>query len=118
MPARTAAWLNVTGCPAAASSAQAASTRARSSCCWSAGMGLGDEQVEPFDEAAVPGGLVAPAAGLRVGGEGFGIDPLQLQHGQEAGLGAEVRAVLADVGVSARALGGGAQAVAAGEPGL
>src|SRR5215831_12954875 len=110
-----ATWLKVTGCPAAASSAQAASTRASSS---SAGMGLVDEQVEPFDEAAVPGGLVAPAAGLRVGGEGFGVDPLQLQHWQEAGLGAEVRAVLADVGVSAGALRGGAQAVAAGEPGL
>ena len=41
-----------------------------------------------------------------------------LQHGQEAGPGAEVRAVLADVGVSAGALGGGAQAVAAGQPGL
>ena len=74
-------------------------------------MGLGDEKVEPFDEAAVPGGFVAPAASLSVG-------PLQLQHWQEAGLGAEVRAVLADVGVGAGALRGGAQAVAAGEAGL
>src|SRR6516165_11162776 len=118
MAARAATWLNVTGCPAAASSAQAASTRARSSCCWSAGMGLGDEKVEPFDEAAVPGGFVAPAASLSVGGEGLSVGPLQLQYWQEAGLGAEVRAVLADVGVGAGALRGGAQAVAAGEAGL
>src|SRR5215470_2870327 len=104
------------GCPAVASPAQAASTRACSS--WSAGIGLGDEQVEPVDEAAVAGGFLAPAAGGGVGGEGFGVGALQLQHGQEAGLGAEVRAVLADVGISARALGGGAQAVAASEPGL
>src|SRR5437667_6255126 len=95
MRARAATSANVTGCPAAASSAQAASTRACSS--WSAGMGLGDEQVEPFDEAAVPGGFVAPAAGLRVGGECFGVGALQLQYGQEAGPGAEVGAVFADV---------------------
>jgi hypothetical protein len=43
----------------------------------SAGMGLGDEQVEPFDETAVPGGLLAPAAGLSVGSERFGVDFLQ-----------------------------------------
>src|SRR5947207_12708193 len=114
MPARAATWPKVTGCPAAASSAQAASTRASSS--WSAGMGLGDERIEAFDEAAVAVGLAAPAAGGGVGGEGFGVGALQLKHRQEAGLGAEVRAVLADVGVSARALGGGAQAVAAGQP--
>ena len=84
----------------------------------SAGIGLGDEHVESFDEAAVAGGFLAPAAGLGVGGERFGVGALQLQDGQEAGLGAEVRAVLADVGVGAGALRGGAQAVAAGEPGL
>src|SRR5215471_15625571 len=116
MRARAATSAKVTGCPAAASSAQAASILASWS--WSAGMGLGDEQVEPVDEAAVAGGLVAPAAGGGVGGERFGVGALQLQHRQEAGLGAEVRAVLADVGVGARALGGGAQAVAAGQPGL
>src|SRR6266581_3816191 len=116
MRARAATSAKVTGCPAAASSAQAASTRVSSS--WSAGIGLGDEQVEPFDEAAVPGGFLAPAAGLRVGGERFGVGALQLQHRQEAGPGAEARAVLADVGVSAGALGGGAQAVAACQPGL
>src|SRR6266566_8749628 len=107
MRARAATSANVTGCPAAASSAQAASTRACSS--WSAVMGLVDEQVEPVEEAAVAGGFLAPAAGGGVGGEGLGVGALQLQHGQEAGLGAEVRAVLADVGVGARALGGGAQ---------
>src|SRR5438477_9542536 len=101
MRARAATSAKVTGCPAAASSAQAASTRVSSP--GSAGMGLGDEQVEPFDEAAVPGGFGAPAAGLRVGGERFGVGALQLQHRQEAGLGAEARAVLADVGVSAGA---------------
>src|SRR6516162_5306458 len=116
MRARAATSLNVTGCPAAARSAQAASTRVSWS--WSAGMGLGDEQVEPFDEAAVPGGLLAPAAGLRVGSERFGVGPLQLQYRQEAGIGAEAGAVLADVGVSAGALRCGAQAVAAGEAGL
>src|SRR6266571_1053892 len=112
MRARAATSLNVTGCPAAASSAQAVSTRVSSS--WSAGIGVGDEQVEPFEEAAV-GGFLAPAAGGGVGGEGLGVGALQLQHGQEAGFVAEVRAVLADVGVGARALGGGAQAVPAGD---
>src|SRR6266566_6377626 len=116
MRARAATSANVTGCPAAASSAQAASTRVSSS--WSAGIGLGDEQVEPFEEAAVAGGFGAPAAGGGVGGEGFGVGALQLQYRQEAGLGAEVRAVLADVGVGARSLGGGTQAVPAGETGL
>src|SRR6266702_3051647 len=118
MPARAATWPKVTGLPPAARAAQAASALAISPGCRSAGMGLGDEQVEPFDEAAVPGGLVAPAALLGVGGEGFGVGALQLEHGQEAGLGAEVRAVLADVGVGAGALDGGAQAVPAGQPGL
>src|SRR6266487_5268699 len=116
MRARAATSANVTGCPASASSAQAASTRACSS--WSAGMGLVNEQVEPFDEAAVPGGLVAPAAGGGVCGERFSVGALQLQYRQEACLGAEVRAVLADVGVSAGTLGGGAQAVASGQPGF
>src|SRR5438128_8048 len=116
MRARAAISRKVTGCPAAASSAQAASTRVSSS--WSAGIGLVDEKVEPFDEAAVAGGFLAPAAGGGVGGERFGVGPLQLQHRQEAGPGAEVRAVLADAGISAGALGGGAQAVAAGQPGL
>src|SRR5260370_12577413 len=97
--ARAATSPNVTGRPAAASPAQAASTRVSSSC--SAGTGLGDEQVEPVEEAAVAGGLVAPAAAGGVGGQGLGVGALQLQHGQEAGFVAEVRAVLADVGVGA-----------------
>src|SRR5437867_10717284 len=109
MRASTATALNVMGCPVAVSSAQAASARVRWP--WSAGIGLADQQVEPFGEAAVAGGLGAPAAGGGVGGEGFGIGSLQLQDGQEAGVVAEVRAVLADVGVGARSLGGGAQAV-------
>jgi hypothetical protein len=103
-------------CPAAASSAQAASTRACSS--WSAGTGVGDEQVEPVDEARVPGGFGAPAAGGGVGGERFGVGPLQLHDQQEAGVGMEVRTMLADVGVGAGALGGGAQAIAVDQPGL
>src|SRR6266571_4009034 len=80
------------GCPVAASSAQAASARVRWS--WSAGIGLADKQVEPSEEAAVTGGFLTPAAGLGVGGEGFGVGPLQLQDGQEAGVVAEVRAEL------------------------
>ena len=55
-------------------------------------MGLVDERIEAFDEAAVAGGFLAPAAGVGVGGEGFGVGPLELEDGQEAGLGAEVRA--------------------------
>ena len=74
----------------------------------SAGIGLADEQVEPVQEAAVAGGLVAPAAFGGVGGESFGVDSLQLQHREKGGVVAEVRAVLADVGVGARSLGGGA----------
>src|SRR6266436_9878325 len=116
MRARAAISRKVTGCPAAASAAQAASTRVSSS--WSAGIGLGDEQVEPFEEAAVAGGFVAPAGRGGVGGEGFGVGALQWHDGQEAGVVAEVRAVLADIGVGARALGGGAQAVPAGETGF
>jgi len=59
----------------------------------------------------VPVGFGGPAAGGGVSGEGFGVDALSGQHSQVAGVGAEVRAVLADVGVLAGALGLGAQAV-------
>jgi hypothetical protein len=52
---------------------------------------VGDKQIEPVDEAGVPGGFGAPAAG-------GGVGPPQLHDQQEAGVGAEVRAVLADVG--------------------
>src|ERR1035441_3993180 len=86
MRARAATSANVTGCPAAASSAQAPWTRACSS--WSAGIGPGDEQVEPFDEAAVAGGFLAPAAGPGVGGERFGVGALQVEDRQGGGLGA------------------------------
>src|SRR6266851_8501606 len=116
MRARVAMSLKMTGCPDALSSAQAASTRVSLS--RSAGIGLVDEQVEPLDEAAVAAGLAAPAAGGSDGGERFGVGVLQLQHGEEASLGAEVRAMFADVGIGARSLGGGAQAVPAGEPSL
>ena len=80
-------------------------------------MGLGDEPVEAFDEASVPGGFFAPAAGLGVGHQRLGVDALG-EHGQEGGVGAEVRAVLADVGVGAGSLGEGAHAVTASEAGL
>ena len=60
----------------------------------------------------------APAAGVGVGGEGGGVGALGGQDGQEGRFGAEVGAVLADVGVGAGALGRGAQAVPAGQPGL
>jgi hypothetical protein len=79
--------------------------------------GAADEQVEPLDEGAVAGCFFAAAAPLGVGGERFGVGALGGEDRQEALLGAEVGAVLADVGVRAGALGGGAQAVAAGEAG-
>src|SRR5437867_12906252 len=109
MRASTATALNVMGCPVAVSSAQAASARGR----WpsSAGIGLAEQQVEPFGEAAVAGGLGAPAAGGGVGGEGFGSGSLRWQDGREAGGGAGVRAVLAGARGGARSLGGGAAAV-------
>ena len=62
------------------------------------------------------GGFFSPAAGFGVGEERLGVGALGGQDGQERGIGAEAGAVLADVGVGAAALGGGAQAVAAGEP--
>ena len=79
---------------------------------------MADQRVEAFDEAAVASGFVAPAAGLGVLGQRLGVDALGGEDGKKRGLGAEVRAVLADVRVGADALGGGAQAVAAGESGL
>jgi hypothetical protein len=45
-------------------------------------MGVGDEQVEPFDEAAVAGGFGAPAAG-------GGVDEIPLPGGSSV---AELRA--------------------------
>ena len=80
--------------------------------------GVGDQLVEAVGEAAVSVGFVGPAAGFGVRGERGGVGALGGEHGEEAGVGAEVRAVLADVGVGAGSLGGGAQAEPAGEPGL
>ena len=87
-------------------------------CCRSSGLGLRDERVEAGDELAVTVGFSAPAAGGGVGGEGLGVDALGGEDDEVAGVGAEVGAVFADVGVGAGALGGCAQAVAAGQPGL
>ena len=47
------------------------------------------------------GGFLAPAAGVGVGGERGGVGALGGQDGQEGRFGAEVGAVLADVGVGA-----------------
>ena len=62
------------------------------------------------------GGFFSPAARFGVGEECLGVGVLGGQDRQERGTGAEAGAVLADVGVGAAALDGGAQAVAAGEP--
>ena len=53
----------------------------------------------------MPGGFVGPAAALGVRGERGGVGALRAEHGEEAGVGAEVRAVLADVGIGAGSLG-------------
>ena len=63
-------------------------------------------------------GLVDPTACLGVGRQRFGVDPLGRQDGNAGGVGAEVGAVLADVGIGTRSLGRCTQAVATGEPGL
>jgi hypothetical protein len=76
-------------------------------------MGLGDEQVEPFDEAAVAGGFLAPAAGGGVGGECFGVGALQLQPG---GHDAPVPNSTPSVSGRYPAGGGGAVALAATDP--
>ena len=60
----------------------------------------------------------APAASVGAGGQGPGVDALGGEDGQVAGVGAEAGTVLADVGIRAGALCLGAQAVAAGQPGL
>ena len=79
---------------------------------------FGQEGVEAGDEAPVTIGFIDPAARLGVGGQCFGVDPLSREHRDAGGVGAEVGAVLADVGVGTRTLGGSTQAVAAGEAGL
>ena len=68
--------------------------------------------------AVISAGFVCPAAGFGVGEQGLGVGALGAQDGEEAGVGTEVRAVLADVGVAAGSLGGGAQSEPAGQPRL
>jgi hypothetical protein len=53
-------------------------------------LGLRDEGVEPGQQPAVSIGLVDPAAGLGVAGQGVGVEALRGQDGQVAGVGAEV----------------------------
>src|SRR6185312_1288837 len=86
--------------------------------CRSSGLGLCDRGVESFDEFAVALGFADPAALFGVFGQCFGVGALGGKDGQVAGVGAEVGAVFANVGVGAGALGGGAQAEAAGEAGF
>jgi len=78
--------------------------------------GLVDELVQAFGEPAVPGGLLVPAAGLGVGGQCEGVGVLGAQNSEEAGVGAVVRAVFADVCVGAGSLRRGAQAEPAEQP--
>jgi hypothetical protein len=77
-----------------------------------------DEVVEAGDELAVPVGFGDPAAFFGVAGQLLGAGFLGCQDREVSGVGAEARAVLADVGVGAGPLGGGAQAEPAGQPGL
>lgn len=74
--------------------------------------------VEAGDEPAVAVGLVDPPTGLGIFCQRLGVDALGREHRDAGGVGAEARTVLADVGIGARTLGWGAQAVAAGEAGL
>ena len=71
----------------------------------------GDDRVEPVNQGGVPCGFVGPPPLRCVLGELLGVGSLGGEDGEHAGLGAEVGAVLADVGVGADALGGGPQAV-------
>ena len=56
----------------------------------------------------MPVDFVDPAACLGVDEECLGVDALRGEHGGRCGVGAEAGAVLADVGVGAGSLGGGA----------
>src|SRR5271170_7568640 len=85
---------------------------------WSSGLCPADEVVEAGDELAVPAGFADPAAFFGVAGQLLGVGFLGCEDGEVAGVGAEARAVLADVGVGAGALGGCPQAEPAGQPGL
>ena len=65
-------------------------------------LALAMSSVEALDEATVPCGFVAPAPRFGICGEAFGIGALGAKDLQERRLGAEVRAVLAYVGIGAR----------------
>src|ERR1700677_310050 len=104
MPACSATAVNVTGCPFAVGPTHA--------CSGARGV------VAPLRELGVPICFADPPAVLRVFGELLGVGFLGGEHGQVAGVGAEVRAVLADVGVGAGTLGGSAEAESACQPGF
>src|SRR5208337_4068137 len=70
---------------------------------WSCGVGVSDDRVEAVDEGGVATGFVVPAAALGVFGECFRVGALGGEYREHCGLGAEVGAVLADVGVGADA---------------
>jgi hypothetical protein len=69
---------------------------------------VGEVGVEAVEQAPVAGGFFAPAADLGIGGEDLHVGVLGGQYGAKRGVGTEVRAVFADVGVGAGALRGGA----------
>jgi hypothetical protein len=48
--------------------------------------------------------LVDPASRFGIGSEGLGIDPLSREHRNVGAVGAEIGAVLADVGIGTRSL--------------
>jgi len=78
---------------------------------------LNQERVEAADESSMAICLLDPAAGFSIVSECFGIDPLSREHQDTCSVRAEVGAVLADVGVGARTLGGSPKAVATTKPG-
>jgi hypothetical protein len=75
---------------------------------------LGDERIESGDELAMPVCLVDPSALCCVCGQLLGVDALGCKDSEVGGVGVKAGAVLADVGIGARSLCGGSQAVAAG----
>jgi len=79
---------------------------------------LSQERIEATDESSIPICLLDPAAGFSIVSECFGINPLNREHQDTCSVRAEVGAVLADVGIRARTLGGSPKAVATGKPGF
>src|SRR6266511_4853874 len=71
----------------------------------------GHKTVQLLDQTAMAGGFVAPTARFGVGSQRLRIGALCGKNGPEGAFRAEVRAVLADVGVGASALRRGPQAV-------